>query len=66
MANIKPRRGQAMVEVTLMAPWIVFLFIGIFDFGFYAYAAICTQNAARAVALASAQTSVDTPCNVAL
>ncbi len=40
-----------MVEVTLMMPWIVFLFVGIFDFGFYSYAAISTQNAARAAAI---------------
>jgi hypothetical protein len=47
-------RGQAIVEVTLMAPWIFFLFIGITDLGFYAYAAICTQNAARAAAVRTA------------
>ncbi len=34
-----------------MVPWIVFLFVGVLDFGFYAYAAICTQNAARVAAL---------------
>src|SRR5258706_9040578 len=47
-------RGQAMLEVTLMAPWIFFLFIGILDTGFYSYAAICTQNAARAAAMQTA------------
>jgi Flp pilus assembly protein TadG len=64
----KGQSGQAAVEVALMAPWIFFLFVGVFDFGFYAYAAICTQNAARAVALAQAETSTAslTPCNVAL
>ncbi len=41
------QRGGSLVEVALLAPWIFFLFVGIFDFGFYAYAAICTQNAAR-------------------
>jgi Flp pilus assembly protein TadG len=56
MRNTKTReRGQAMVEVTLMAPWIFFLFIGITDVGFYSYAAICTQNAARAAAVQTAQ-----------
>ena len=29
-----PNRGHATVEFALMAPWIVFLFIGILDFGF--------------------------------
>jgi TadE-like protein len=34
-----------------MMPWLLFLFVGVFDFGFYAYALIATQNAARAVAV---------------
>jgi|SRR5579863_10248842 len=63
-------RGQAMVEVTLLAPWIFFLFIGITDFGFYAYSAICTQNAARAAAIqtaAAAGAQLDSiACNAAL
>jgi hypothetical protein len=46
--------GHAAIEVALLAPWIVLLFIAIFNFGFYAYAAICTQNAARVAALATA------------
>ncbi|MEO8052393.1 MAG: TadE family protein [Acidobacteriota bacterium] len=60
--------GSSIIELAFLAPWIFFLFVGIFDFGFYSYAAICTQNAARAVALASAQTSTAgvTPCNAAL
>ena len=50
-----------------MLPWILFLFVGIFDFGFYAYSAIATQNAARAVAVAAATGhSIDTSCTVAL
>ena len=49
-------RGQAMVEVALMSPWIFFLFIGVLSFGFFSYAAICTQNAARSAALANAAT----------
>ena len=49
----KKRRGQAMVEFALMLPWLLFLFVGVADFGFYSYAAICTQNAARAAALAN-------------
>ena len=69
--SIKRKRresGSSIVEVALLAPWIFFLFVGIFDFGFYSYAAICTQNAARAVALAAAQTATAavTPCNAAL
>ena len=37
-----------------MAPWILFLFIGTFDLGFYFYAGICTSNAARVAAIANA------------
>jgi len=48
------RRGQALVEMAFMMPWIVFLFVGVLDSGFYTYAAIATQNAARAVAIQSA------------
>jgi Flp pilus assembly protein TadG len=44
-------RGNAIVEVALMIPWIFFLFVGVFDFGFFAYAAICTEGAARAAAV---------------
>jgi Flp pilus assembly protein TadG len=33
-------RGHAMVEVALMLPWILLLFVGIVEFGFYTYAAI--------------------------
>lgn len=49
-----PRRGHAIVELALMCPWILLLFMGLFDFGFYAYAAISTQNAARAAVLVTA------------
>lgn len=52
-------RGQAVVEVTLLAPWIFFLFIGALDLGFYSYALICAQNAARvAVAYTSSAPSM--------
>jgi Flp pilus assembly protein TadG len=43
-----------MVEAALLAPWIFLLFIGTFDFGFFIYATICVQNAARVAAMANA------------
>ncbi len=43
--------GNAVIEVSLMMPWFVFLFMGVFDFGFYAYALISTENAARSAAM---------------
>lgn len=49
--------GHAVVEVALMAPWIFFLFVGVLDFGFYAYSAIATQNAARVGAMYTSSSS---------
>lgn len=50
-APFRSHSGHAVVEVSLMAPWIFLLFIAVFDFGFYAYALISTENAARVGAL---------------
>jgi Flp pilus assembly protein TadG len=47
-------RGHSIIEVALMAPWIFFIFMAVIDIGFYCYAAINAQNAARAAALYSA------------
>lgn len=49
------RRGHAIVELSLMAPWIFFLFVGALDMGFYAYALITVQNAARVAAITTAR-----------
>lgn len=57
-------RGQSIIETALMAPWIFVLFMGIVDFGFYAYAMVATENAARVAALYTAQgtgSSADQP-----
>ena len=57
------RRGNSFVEVALLAPWIFFLFVGVLDFGFYAYSFIATENAARAAALLTSrsQSSANDP-----
>ncbi len=47
----KGRGGNAIIEVTLLLPWIFFLFLAIFNFGFYSYALISVENAARAAAM---------------
>src|SRR5947209_17798197 len=67
MRKIHSESGGAIVETALMVPWILFLFICIFDFGFFSYASICTQNAARAAALRAAieQSSINS-CTAAL
>lgn len=49
------RSGQAVVEVTLLVPWIVFSFVAAFNFGIFAYALISTQNAARSAAMYASQ-----------
>lgn len=41
------RRGSAVVEIALLAPWILFLFVGAFDMGMYTYSMVGVENAAR-------------------
>ena len=43
-------RGSAGIEVSFLAPWVFFLLVGVLDVGFYCYAAIATENAARVAA----------------
>ncbi len=45
------RRGGSTIELALLSPWIFFLFVGALDFGFYNYALISVQSAARVAAL---------------
>ncbi len=64
----KRRRGQALVELAILAPWIFFLFIYVVDTGICLVAAISVQNAARAVAVYYASSSSPTfskACSVA-
>jgi uncharacterized membrane protein len=65
MSKRRKSRGSAMVETAFMMPWLAFLFIGILDVGFYYYAAICTQEAARVAAIQYAAYGSD-PCQSAL
>ena len=53
------RRGSSLLEVGLMLPWFVTLFVGILDFGFCAYGLVATQNAARVVATWGAANSTN-------
>ena len=45
------RRGGSAVEFALVAPWYIFLFVGVFDWGYYSHALISTENAARVAVL---------------
>ena len=51
------KRGHAVIEIALMLPWILLLFIAVFDFGFYVYSAISVENAARVAALHTSSNS---------
>ncbi len=48
--DLRSRRGHAVLEFALLSPWIFYLFCGTLDLGFYAYALVSTQNAARVAA----------------
>jgi Flp pilus assembly protein TadG len=57
------RGGQSLVEFMMIAPMFLFLFIGAFDWGFFAHGLISTENGARVGALYYVQAgaaSVDT------
>ena len=56
-ARAKSQAGHAVVEVALMAPWIFLLFAMVFDIGFYCYAVIATQNAARSGVMHTSRSS---------
>src|SRR5438477_4635410 len=67
----KREKGHAVLEAAFLAPWLIFLFVGAFDMGFYAYALICTENAARVATVytsTSTTSSADasTACSLAL
>ena len=53
----RAERGHALVEVALMAPWIFLIYVAVFDFGFYMYALVCTEHAARVGALYTSSAS---------
>ena|SRR5579872_942661 len=57
-ATKRRSRGIAMLELALLGPWVLFLFIGALDWGFYAYALISLQSAARSAALYTSTSSV--------
>lgn len=65
------KSGNTAIEFAFFAPWYLFLFLGIFNYGFYSYSLIAVQNAARICgfyASGSASASIDTTtvCKYAL
>jgi Flp pilus assembly protein TadG len=55
------RRGNNIIEFSLLVPWYIFLFVGAVDSGFFCYSLIATQTAAREGALYCAA-SQSSPC----
>ena len=43
-------KGAAVLEMAFLAPWFMFLFIGVVDLGFYCYDLMAVENAARVAA----------------
>lgn len=41
------KRGSSLIELTLIFPWFLFLFVGIVDCGFFYFTMISVENAAR-------------------
>ena len=56
--NRKSTKGNALIELSLLLPWLIFLFTGTFDLGFYYYALESVQNAARTAAIHTSANSV--------
>jgi Flp pilus assembly protein TadG len=54
-AGRRRRGGQSLVEFVMLAPWFIFLFVGAFDWGFFAHGLISTESAARVGALYNVQ-----------
>ena len=53
LPSLRKRRGQALIEASLMMPLLFFMFLGMTNFGFYIYAFIEVGNAARVAAQAT-------------
>ena len=71
MPRARRRSGNNIIEFSLLIPWYVFLFIGVFDFGFFSYSLIAVQSAARVGAeyasySTTTQTDSTTACTYAI
>ena len=69
--STRRRRGHSVIEFALFSPWLIFLFVGALDWGFYAYSLIATESAARIGAMytstnSTATTDAATACTYAL
>ena len=53
----KRQRGGSALEMALLLPWYFFVFVGTFDWGFYAHPLISTEAAARTAVLYTSQSA---------
>ncbi len=44
------RRGGSILELALILPWYIFLFVGVYDWGFYSHALLSMEAATRTAA----------------
>jgi len=51
------KRGNSIIEFAFFVPWLVFVFVGAMDWGFFAYSLIATEAAARIGALYTSTSS---------
>jgi Flp pilus assembly protein TadG len=63
--------GNSIIEFGLFVPWLILLFVGALDWGFFAYSLIATEAAARIGALYTSTSSTTvtdstTACTYAL
>jgi hypothetical protein len=49
--TVRKTRGAATMELALLSPWVIFLFIGALNWGFYAVSLITLENATRVAAV---------------
>ncbi|MBS1856101.1 MAG: pilus assembly protein [Acidobacteria bacterium] len=52
--------------MALLCPWVLFLFVGALDWGFYAYSMISVETAARSAAAAIVAQAATTPATTAI
>jgi len=55
--RLRKRRGNSLIEFSLLMPWYFFLFVGVYDFGFYGYGLIALEDGLRIATLNASQNS---------
>ena len=65
------RSGNNVIEFSLLIPWYIFLFVGVYDYGFFSYSLISVQSAASvgakyASSASATATDSTTVCSYAL